>query len=217
MHAQPDLREPIGKLKIGRRGEGRITTNDDEHVHESGVDVARELPQRFDVFSRTCFDGIQVDNGFTGIAQCLVDGMSQSVQGSRLLVAGERKAGAPVALKIADQGVEPRRRGLWCTAGLRHAADSQPLADNVSKPLDFSGRQWEPVVRHRACYRRRTFDDVETVHPVLSGLRLPACGEFPRISQPRGIPRKEIAIERDNHIRSVESTLYIDVGSESQP
>ena len=125
------------KCKIGRRGVDRIAAQDQQHLDLPRA-PCRSISsrERRGLIDRLGFDRGGVDDGLADVAQVVVDGVGQQVDGGRLPIAGhDERSGRGAACKIVGHGGDPlssRAAGSRRPPARRDAAAPRPAPGRVA-------------------------------------------------------------------------------------
>ena len=124
---------------------------------------ADKLPKRILLIGRIAFDGFGVADRLADVAERGIHGVRQSMNGRRLIIAGDHQAGALVGLQILRDG----RYFFVLSAGLPAHTKS---GGQIPRPA-FNLARWKHkvVIRHAGGGRRRRLYHVQPVHRCLAG------------------------------------------------
>ena len=93
------------EMKVGRRRVGRIAAEDNENIDDARVHLIDQIAQR--TSGRLDRRGPGVDDRAADVAEEIIDGVCQGMNGGRLSWARDDEAGAAMLPEVARQRVEP--------------------------------------------------------------------------------------------------------------
>ncbi len=94
----------IRETEVGGSIVGRISAQDDQHVHLAAAHVCDQILQRLSLIHRVGIDRIGIEDRLADIAQGLIDGVGQSVDGRRLMISGDHHARTAMAFQLLQNG-----------------------------------------------------------------------------------------------------------------
>ncbi len=215
--AERDLPQHLAELQVrGRRVHRVRFADDDQHLHAAGVHVDDQLAERGVLFARDRFRRRQIRHRLAGVAEQVVDGVRQGVDGGRLRFAGDDQRRAAMRGQVlgdrADERLAAGRRGA---AG---AADADGGGQRAGEPVDLAALQRQAMVGAAAGDRRRRFDDVEPAQTIRVGVDAAARRKGARVLHAEGVlGGQEVGVERDDDRGLLEVVDRFDVVAEGDP
>ncbi len=196
---------------VRRAGIGGIAAEDHQEIDRAALHLADQRPERLDPVIAIAADRLDVPDRLADVAERLVQGEGDGVDGGRLVVPGDHEARTLVLLEVVGDGRDPRLVGRHQP---RRAFHPDRRRHGPGERLDLAGLEREPMVGARPDGRRRAFDRVEPVHRVR---RHPPEGrERVGIGDVAGPSRQKVRIEREDDLRLREVIDRIDGLAERQ-
>ena len=94
----------IRETEVGGGIIGRISAEDDEDVHFAAAHVSNQILQRRSLIYRVGIDRIGIEDRLADIAEGLIDGVGQGVDGRRLMISRDHHARTAMAFQLLQNG-----------------------------------------------------------------------------------------------------------------
>src|SRR6185437_15322077 len=79
----------VHEVEVSRGAVCRVSVEHDQRLHFARIEIANQLAQRLEAIHGFYLEGLCVNDGFADVVEPIVDGVNESVDGGRLLVASD--------------------------------------------------------------------------------------------------------------------------------